>query len=184
MAGFAMLDGIVRVDVRAVAPAFARAPYRATAWFLLVAGTGIAGLWLSDIVPGSFGDLPREIHLAELPNPTWVLDLAWIIPLSLGAACMTRRRHPSAPLVAGSLLVMLLILSASMLTIAPFALTSGLGGDPDVRAQLIAFSVVFSLLGGCEAWLLVTTGGRLGRIGAWSSASWWAASREDEATDR
>jgi hypothetical protein len=90
MAGFAVLDGIVRVDVHAVAPAFARAPYRRASWFLLVAGIGIAGLWLSDIVPGSFGGLPREIHLAELPNPTWVLDLAWIIPLSLGAAWMIR----------------------------------------------------------------------------------------------
>lgn len=52
------------------------------------------------------------------------------------------------PLVAGSLLVMLLIVSASMLMIAPFALAAGLGSDPAVRAQLVAFSVVFSVLGG------------------------------------
>ena len=50
---------------------------------------GIAGLWLSDIVPGTFGVAPRELGLAELPNPTWVLDLAWIIPLSFAAAWMT-----------------------------------------------------------------------------------------------
>lgn len=177
MAGFAMLDGIVRVDVRAVAPAFAGAPYRVATWFLLVAGIGIAGLWLSDIVPGTFGDGPRELHLAELPNPTWVLDLAWIIPLSLGAAWMTRRRHPAAPLVAGGLLVMLLILSLSMLTIAPVALAMGLGGDPAVWAQLVAFTVVFSVLGGFEAWLLVTTGRGMGPVGAWRTDSWWCATR-------
>lgn len=58
------------------------------------------------------------------------------------------------------------------------------GSPPSaVMASTSSYST-FSLLGGCEAWLLVTTGGRLGHIGAWSSASWWAASRENEATDR
>ena len=174
MAGFAMLDGLVRVDVRSEATAFAGVPYPAASWFLLVAGLGIAGLWLSDIVPGTFGGAPRELHLSELPNPTWVLDLAWIIPLSFGAAWMTRRRHPAAPLVAGSLLVMLLILSVSMLTIAPFALEAGLGGDPAVRVQLVVFSVLFSVLGGFEGWLLATAGRRMGRVGAWRTQSWWA----------
>ena len=70
-----------------------------------------------------------------------------IIPLSFAAAWMTRRRHPAGPLVAGSLLVMLVIVSASMLLIAPFAFAAGLGSDPAVRAQLVAFSVVFSVFG-------------------------------------
>lgn len=173
MAGFAMLDGLVRVDVRAVAPAFARSPSRAVAWFLLVAGLGIAGLWLSDIVPGSVGGLPRDLHLGELPNPTWVLDLVWIIPLALGAAWMAWRRHPATPLVAGSLLVMLLVLSLAMLAVAPFALAAGLGGDPEVGTQLIVFSVVFTALGAVEAWLLIGSGRRIGDIGAWRLASWW-----------
>lgn len=178
MAGFAMLDGLLRVDVRTVAAAFDDAPYRTASRFLLVAGVGIAGLWLSDIVPGSFGGSPRELHLSQLPNPTWVLDLAWVIPLSLGAAWMCRRRHPAAPLVAGSLLVMLLILSLSMLAIAPVALAAELGGDPAVRAQLVAFSVVFSILGGFEAWLLATAGRGMGRAEAWRTDSWWCATRD------
>jgi hypothetical protein len=33
LAGFAMLDGLLRVDVAAASPAFARVPRRATAWF-------------------------------------------------------------------------------------------------------------------------------------------------------
>jgi len=76
--------------------------------------------------------------------------------------------------VAGSLLVMLLIVSASMLMIAPFALAAGLGSDPAVRAQLVAFSVVFSVLGGLEGWLLVTARRRMGRVGgAWRTSGWW-----------
>jgi hypothetical protein len=94
-----------------------------------------------------------------------------------------RRRHPAAPLVAGSLLVMLLIVSASMLIIAPFALAAGLGSDPAVRAQLVAFSVVFSVLGGLEGWLLVTARRRMGRVGAWRTSGWWT-NREGEGDRR
>lgn len=174
MAGFAMLDGLLRVDVRVVGDAFARAPHRATSWFLLVGGLGIAGLWLSDVVPGLVGDLPREIHLAELPNPTWVLDLAWVIPLSLAAAWMARRHHPATALVAGSLLVMLLLLSVAMLAVTPFALAAGLAEDGAVRGQLVAFTVVFGILGTCEAWLLAGGARRAGPARGWRTEGWWS----------
>src|SRR5450759_2529796 len=52
LAGFAMLDGLLRVDVAAASPAFAQIPRRAIAWFLAIAGAGIAALWLSEIVVG------------------------------------------------------------------------------------------------------------------------------------
>lgn len=173
LAGFALLDGLLRVDVARVGPAFREAPHRFATWFLVVAGIGIAGLWLSDIVPGTFAGLPREVHLAELPNPTWVLDLGWIIPWSLGAGWMTRRRHPAAPLVAGVLLVMLLVLSLAMLLIVPSALLAGIAGDPGVGAQLVAFTMVFGVLGGCELWILATARRRMQRITGWSTSGWW-----------
>jgi Na+/melibiose symporter-like transporter len=75
---------------------------------------------------------------------------------------------------------MLLILSVSMLTIAPFALTAGLSNDPAVRVQLIAFALVFSVLGGFEVWLLVTAARRMGRVGAWHTDSWWATTDTTE----
>lgn len=174
LAGFATIDGLVRVDVVAAAPAFARAPYRAGFWFLTIASLGIAGLWLSDIVPALAGGLPTNIHLAELPNPTWVLDLAWIIPSALAGAWMLRRRHPAGPILSGVVLVMLLILSVAMLTVTPVALLDGLGSNTDVRRQLVAFTVIFTVLGAPEAILLATTRLRLGTIPhQWMRQSWW-----------
>lgn len=72
IAGFAALDGLVRLDVHGIAAAFDDVPCRGATWFFALAGLGMAGLWLSDIVPALPDGLPREIHLAELPNPTWV----------------------------------------------------------------------------------------------------------------
>jgi hypothetical protein len=174
LAGFAMLDGLLRVDVAAVSPAFAHVPRRATAWFLAIAGVGIGVLWLSEIIVALPGGLPTNIHLAELPNPTWILDLGWIIPTALAAALMLRRRHPAGPVIAGAMLVMLLVLSVTMLTVVPFALAAGLGADPVVSQQLAVFTVLFTALGGIEIWLLARTQRRLGVVPAsWLRSGWW-----------
>ena len=178
LAGFAMLDGLLRVDVAAALPAFAHVPRRATAWFLAIAGAGIAVLWLSEIVVALPGGLPTNIYLSELPNPTWVLDLGWIIPTALAAALMLRRRRPAGPVIAGAMLVMLLILSATMLTVVPFALAAGLGTDPVVSQQLVVFTVLFTLLGGIEIWLLARSRRRLDVVTAsWLRRGWWPETR-------
>jgi hypothetical protein len=174
LAGFALLDGVLRINVAVVSPAFARVPRRATAWFLAVAGVGIAVLWLSEIVVALPDGLPTNIHLAELPNPTWVLDLGWVIPTALAAAVMLRRRHPAGPVIAAAILVMLLILSVTMLTVVPLALAAGLGTDPAVRQQLVIFTIVFTTLGAIETWLLACAKRRLGLVDAsWLRRGWW-----------
>lgn len=174
LAGFGTLDGLLRVDVAKVSPAFVRAPRQVVAWFLLVAGLGIAVLWLSEIVAALPDELPTNIHLAELPNPTWVLDLAWLIPVSVAAALLLWRRHPAAPLLAGVVLVMLLILSLAMLLTTPFAIAAGLQADPDVRPQLVVFTVLFFVLGAIEAWLLTVASRGAGDITQhWRRRSWW-----------
>ena len=175
LAGYAMLDGILRVDVAAAAPSFEQAPRRAAMWFLTAGSLGTAVLWLSDIVPALLrGDLPAGIHLSELPSPTWVLDLAWIIPVSMGAAIMLRRRHPAAPLIAAVMLLALLVLSVGMLAIAPFAVAAGLQADAGIAVQLVVFSVVFGVLGAVEAWLLVTGASRMAPAGGhWLREGWW-----------
>ncbi len=178
LAGFAMLDGLLRIDVVAASPAFALGPRLATAWFLAVAGVGIAALWLSEIVVALPDGLPTNIHLSELPNPTWVLDLGWIIPTALAAAVMLRRRHPAGPVIAGAMLVMLLILSVTMLAVVPFSLVAGLDADPVVSQQLVVFTVVFTVLGGMETWLLARARRRLAVVTSpWLRRGWWPESR-------
>jgi hypothetical protein len=178
LAGFAMLDGLLRVDVAAAAPAFAHAPRRATAWFLTIAAVGIAVLWLSEIVVALPGGLPTNIALSELPNPTWILDLGWVIPTALAAALMLRRRHPAGPVIAGAMLVMLLILSVTMLAVVPFALAASLGADPVVSQQLMVFTVLFTVLGGIEIWLLARARRRLDvATSSWLRRGWWPDTR-------
>jgi len=91
-----------------------------------------------------------NIYLSELPNPTWVLDLGWIIPTALAAAWMLRRRRPAGPVIAGAMLVMLLILSVTMLAVVPFALAAGLDTDPVVHQQLIVFTILFTSARRCR----------------------------------
>lgn len=178
LAAFAILDGLVRLDVAATSPAFGRAPLRAAAWLLAAGGIGVGALWLSEIVGAWPDGLPANIHLSELPNPTWVLDLAWIIPMSLGAAVLLRRRHPAGPVVAAVILVFLLVLSASMVVVAPFAWAAGLQTDPEVRTQIIVFIALFTMLGAVEAWLLLLGQRRLRAVTApWVRAGWWPSAR-------
>lgn len=178
LAGFAMLDGLLRVDVTGASPSFAHVPRRAAAWFLTIAGVGIGILWLAEIVVALPGGLPTNIHLSELPNPTWVVDLGWVIPTALAAALMLRRGHPAGPVVAGPMLVMLLILSVTMLTVVPFALAASLDANPVVKQQLVVFAGLFSVLGGIEIWLLVRARRRLDPvIATWRRHGWWPDSK-------
>ena len=166
LSGFATLDGVVRLDVTATSPAFGRAPRRAAAWLLTAGGIGTGALWLTEII-GAWPDRrPPNLHLSELPNPTWVLDLAWIIPMSLGAAVLLLRRHAAGPALAAVMLVFLLVLSASMVVVTPLAWAAGLQADPGVRTQIIVFTVLFTILGAVEAWLLAMGQRRIGRVTA------------------
>lgn len=165
LAAYGLLDGLARLDAAALPEALTACPTRAGAWFLIVSGIGIAGLWLSDVVVGLAGGTPTGLHLELLPNPTWVLDLGWIIPMAVGAGVLTVRGR-RAGLVLGSVTVVALaVLCAAMLVLTPVALAAGLGDDPALVPQLVAFTVVFTVLGAVEAWLL------------WSSARRWRPAR-------
>jgi hypothetical protein len=107
-----------------------------------------------------------------------VLDLGWVIPTALAAALMLRRRHPAGPVLAGAMLVMLLILSVTMLTVVPFALDAGLGADSVVRQQLVVFTVLFTVLGGIESWLLARARRRFGVVtSSWLRRGRWSETR-------
>ncbi|MBE3073457.1 MAG: hypothetical protein IMZ75_00690 [Actinobacteria bacterium] len=91
---------------------------------------------------------------------------------------MLRRRHPAGPVIAGAMLVMLLILSVTMLPVVPIALTAGLGADPVVSKQLVVFTVLFTVLGGIEIWLLAHARRRLDVVTpSWLRRGWWPETR-------
>ena len=173
LACFGFLDGLVRVNLpRQVSPH--PFPRRSASVFFTVAGVGIAGLWLSEIVPGILGlSTPPNIHLGGLPNPTWVLDLVWLIPWALATAWQLSSRHPAARLNTVALLVTLVALSASMLAVTPFALSAGLGSDPVVGPQVVAFTAVFGVLGAIEGVLLWFALRSTSQQPLDSTRSWW-----------
>lgn len=179
VAGYGSLDGLVRADVIALQATFTRAPRRGAAWFLMVCSVGVAGLWLSDIVVGVFGGTPANLHLADLPNPTWVLDLAWVVPAAFAAGLQLRRGRPSGFVVGGVMLVMLTVLSLAMLSLTPFALAAGLGSDPTVAPQIVAFTAVFSVLGAVEVGLLTLSARRaLPSSPSTVRGDWWVPSHD------
>jgi len=178
-AGFGTLDGLVRFDVTALQASFKHAPRRGAALFLIVSSVGVAGLWLSDIVVGVFGGTPANLHLSDLPNPTWVIDLAWVVPAAFAAGLRLRRGHPSGLLLGGVMVVMLATLSLAMLGIIPFALVAGLGSDPTVVPQLVAFGAVFAVLGVIEVGLLTVAARRaLPAPPSRCRPEWWEHGRD------
>lgn len=73
------------------------------------------------------------------------------------------------------MLVMLLILSVTMLAVVPVALIAGLGADPVVNQRRVVFTVLFTVLGGIESWLLARPRRRLGVVtSSWLQPGWWS----------
>jgi hypothetical protein len=73
---------------------------------------------------------------------------------------------------------MLLILSVTMLSVVPFALGADLGADPVVSQHLVVFTVLFSVLGGIEIWLLAHARSQPGVVtAAWLRRGWWPDTR-------
>lgn len=168
LGSYALLDGLLRIDVGAVAPAFTHAPRRAVATVLVVSAALFALAWLSDIVPALLaGGLPVSRMAYDLPNPIHVLDLAWLIPLVVATAVMLRRRHPAADVLAAVLLVKLLTLSIAIVFMVGFMLVGGDAIDPVVTTMFVA-------LGVAAGWLLVRGGRRMDAVTRpWLTTSIW-----------
>ena len=102
----ALLDGVVRVDHRAVQPAVAGFRTRGLGWFLVIIGIAFIALWLSDVGPSALGGRPPA-HLGPggTPYAVYVLDLTVALPAVIATGVMLIRRHPMAVVLAGVVLV-------------------------------------------------------------------------------
>jgi hypothetical protein len=127
-------------------------------------------VWLADIVPALPGGLPQQGFAYDLPNPIYVLDLAWLIPLVLTTAVLLWRAHPAASMLAAVLLAKLLTLGLAILSMAVFML-AGDGGLDVTDVPVIALAAILTVL----ATGLLTVGARRMRpvTGAWLRPSLW-----------
>jgi len=118
---------------------------RAVAWYLLVAATSFALLWLSEIVPDVLAARPSTSAQAwDVPtNPVHVLDLALFLPALVLTAVALLRGRPFGRLTAGGQLVWL------SLTSLPILLTP-------VVSQARGHEAGWAVLGPIGAVLIVT----------------------------
>ncbi len=127
LSGFGLLNGLVRIDARALAGAFDRSPRRAVAWFLIVVGTLFVALWLMQIVPALPGGVPDGLFVYDIPSTVHVLDLGFILPLVIATGILLLRAHPIAPVLAALVLVKMLTLGLALVSMNLFIAFSGAG---------------------------------------------------------
>lgn len=118
LSSYGLLDGLLRVDVRVVAPAFDDAPRRATGWFVIGVAALFTVLWLAMIVPAIPGGLPEGRMTYDIASAVHVLDLAWVLPLLAATGVMLLRGHPAGPVLAGVVLCMKVVLALAMLSMS------------------------------------------------------------------
>jgi hypothetical protein len=124
---------------------------RATGIFLLVIAVIFALLWLGQIGSAAItGQQPQALRDAGWPtSPIYVLDLAFLIPLSAVTGIRLLTGRPGALRYAVPLLVFIPILTLGVLSISLFA---ALDGQP-FDFVVAGIFVVTTVLGGLLAWL-------------------------------
>ncbi|MGI5175162.1 hypothetical protein ACQEVZ_02375 [Dactylosporangium sp. CA-152071] len=170
LSSYGLLNGLLGIDVDAVAPAFAATPRRVTAWSLALTGAAFGLLWLSDILSAFPGGLPTNRFVYDLPNPIHVIDLAWLIPLVMATAVLLWREYPAGPVLAAVLLVKLLTLGLALLSMVVFMLAAGNGLESS-DVPVVVLAVTMTVL---ATTLLAVGARRMRRVtGAWMRASRW-----------
>ena len=126
-------------------------PRRATGVFLVVIAALFALLWLSQIGQAAVtGVLPQAVRDTGWPNnPIYVLDLAFVVPLSMLTGIRLLRNEVTAARLALPLLVFIALLSAGVLSITAFA---AIDGQPLAVAEAAIF-VVTTVVAAALAWM-------------------------------
>jgi hypothetical protein len=124
---------------------------RASGIFLLVIAVIFALLWLGQIGSAAItGQQPQALRDAGWPtSPIYVLDLAFLIPLSAVTGIRLLTGRPGALRYAVPLLVFIPVLTLGVLSITIFAALD----DQPFDFVLAGIFVVTTVLGGLLAWL-------------------------------
>lgn len=166
---YLLLNGLLRVDVRALRSVFAATPKRVAGWFLVATGGLFVIMWLAMIVPTIPGGVPDGLFVYDVPSTVHVLDLAFILPLLIGTGVGLLRGHVAAPLLAGVLLVKTVTLGLALLAMNLGVAVAGRSFNPGEIA-------LWSLVIAGSATLLVWSSRRIGTVPPrWLRPSLWDA---------
>lgn len=143
----ALLDGLVRIDVAATAPAFVGLPRRGVGWLLVITGTAFGLLWLADIVPAIPGAaLPRNLGPGGTPFAIYVLDLSLVLPAVIATGVLLLRGHPAGPVLGAVVLAKIVTLGLAMEAAAVALVVDGLVPDPATTALFAVLIVACGTL--------------------------------------
>jgi hypothetical protein len=137
---------LVRVDAAGLRARVAPStPVRAIAAYLFIVAVLFAAVWLKDILPGILGNTtPASLEGTKMPtNPVQVLDLSVTLPLCVLGGIWLWRRRPWGYVLAGLLLTMLTIESASIAVDQVF----GHLHDPTAPLGAVPVFLVLALVG-------------------------------------
>jgi hypothetical protein len=138
----ALLDGLLRIDVAAAAPAFAALPRRGVGRLLVLTGTAFALLWLADIVPAiPAATPPKNLGPGGVPFAIFVLDLSLVLPAVIATGLMLLRGHPAGPVLGAVVLAKIVTLGLAMEAAAVALVVGGLVPDP-ATTSLFAVLIV------------------------------------------
>lgn len=92
---FALIGGLLAVDMSVIKQRFADHPVRWPAWVLIAVAVLFTLLWLREIVPDLLAGVPsRSASDWRVPtNPVHVLDLAFFLPAAAASGVLLLRRH-------------------------------------------------------------------------------------------
>jgi hypothetical protein len=164
MSGYGFLNGLLRLDMQAIAPTVTIVPRRGLGVFLLVVAGAFLGLWLSMIVPAIPGGLPEGRMTYDIASAVHVLDLSVMLPLVAGTGWLLLRAHPAGPVLGVVLLCKIITLALAMSFMSLVYLDSPNPGE----------LAMWCVIGGVAAVLLALTLRRMPNpAGPWIRPGLW-----------
>ncbi|MGZ5418796.1 MAG: hypothetical protein ACXWDI_16665 [Nocardioides sp.] len=127
LAGYALLDGLLRLDLSRVGPAMEQMPRRPVGWFLIGVGVLFVGLWLAMVLPAIPGGLPGGRVTYDIASVIHVLDLAFVLPLLIATGRLLLRGHPAGPVLGAVLLAKMVTLGLALLSMNLFVASPSSG---------------------------------------------------------
>ena len=164
---WALLDGAIRTDVHVIDAAAHDLPRRGVGWFLVVTGSLFALLWLVQNLSVVPGGVPEGLFVYDVPSTVHVLDLAFVLPVVIGAGVLLLRGHPAGPFLAAVVLVKMVTLGLALLAMA---VGVAVAGGPANVAEVVSWSAIAIVASG----VLAVCSRRLGPVdGPWLQPRVW-----------
>jgi hypothetical protein len=151
---FAFLLALTAIDLPLLPACFSpRLPHRGIAIFMFVVGTGVALIWLSDVISALTTNGVPDALGSHIALVTYTLDVGIIAPACFLAGILILRRAPLGYLLTGLLTIMLALIGAMVIGQTVMQLNLGLQFS---TGELIGKIGSWILLGGIAVWLTIS----------------------------